>query len=83
MQICCRIPVQECRSVTCGDLIRTTWPRGADGAKQGPLYARPQERSRDKARRRRSNRPGNSQAKGPRAEGRSGKQRVTSRSPKE
>jgi hypothetical protein len=34
-------------------------------------------------RRRRSNRPGNSQAKGPRAEGRSGKQRVTSRSPKE
>ena len=45
---------------------------GADGATPIVLYARPQERSRDLARRRRSNRPGNSQAKGPRAEGHSG-----------
>jgi toxin ParE1/3/4 len=44
-------------------------------------YARPQERSRpglrSGARRRRSNRPGNSQAKGLRGEGRSGKRRAS------
>jgi hypothetical protein len=68
------------------DLSGTALALGAVGAKRGVLYTRPQERSRDAARRRRSNRPGNSQAKGPRALGHSGKQRLvdaTSRSPKE
>ena len=51
------------------------WSSATGGATHRELIARPQERPR-KARRRRSNRPGNSQAKGLRAEGHSGKQRM-------
>ncbi len=59
---------------------RTSWPFAGAGATHRVPIARPQERPRPGlnrgARRRRSNRPGNSQAKGLRAEGRSGKQRA-------